>query len=507
MSNQYSQVFELVTQTKQIANSYQFSSASLSEIQKEMDNSVLNIMLYGAYNAGKSTLVNVLSGKEVAPVADIPKTDKVDRYPWGDYVLLDTPGVNAPIQHEDVTLKQLTRCSVILFVIRDGDMDSKDVYERLFDLLRKDKKIFIVLNNQLSNAEDKYQATQHIRDLLAKFAPNHQINLDKLGEVEILPMNLRTALKGRELNKEPLLAHSGYIEFIERFNAWTVQQNSERQRFNGFKNFVNERWYSPLIEKLTNLKSAQDQEKSRELIERKNELNERKNIIFNRVSDAIRVQATSNRETISGILQSCSSESQVRSEMSHIFQRMSSAIEQAMQKELPDFNFNFNANYSVPTSDLVPSHALADKMKDMGKNLLTDKNMLKEGLLIGRKLKIPPLKGRWEKTLGNWAGKAAVVLQVASAIWEIYSSQKEEEERNAQQRRAILELNQSVENITTDFINDAYQSVGEAINPFFDQQIAKVQHQLNALKSENNALDEAFKTVTQRQTAMLAIQW
>lgn len=146
-------------------------------------------------------------------------------------------------------------------------------------------------------------------------------------------------------------------------------------------------------------------------------------------------------------------------------------------------------------------------MKDIGKNLLTDQNMLKEGLLIGRKLKIPPLKGRWEKTLGSWAGKAAVVLQVASAIWDIYSSQKEEEERNAQQRRAILELNQSVENITTDFINDAYQSVGEAINPFFDQQIAEVQHQLNALKSENNALDEAFKTVTQSQTAMLAIQW
>lgn len=507
MANQYSQVFELVTQTKQIANSYQFSSASLSEIQKEMDNSVLNIMLYGAYNAGKSTLINVLSGKAVAPVADIPKTDKVDRYPWGDYVLLDTPGVNAPIQHEDVTLEQLTRCSVILFVIRDSDMDSKDVYERLFDLLRKDKKIFIVLNNQLSNEEDKYQAAQHIRDLLVKFAPNHQVNLDKLGEVEILPMNLRTALKGRELNKEPLLVHSGYSEFIERFNAWTAQQNSERQRFNGFKNFVNERWYSPLLEKITSLKSAQDQEKARELIDQKNELNERKNIIFNRVSDAIRMQSTSNREAISAILQNCSSESQIQSEMSHIFQKMSSSIEQTMQKELSDFNFSFNTNYSVSTGDLVPSHALADKMKDMGKNLLTDQNMLKEGLLIGRKLKIPPLKGRWEKTLGSWAGKAAVVLQVASAIWDIYSSQKEEEERNAQQRRAILELNQSVENITTDFINDAYQSVGEAINPFFDQQIAEVQHQLNALKSESNVLDEAFKTVTQSQTAMLAIQW
>ena len=113
-----------------------------------------------------------------------------------------------------------------------------------------------------------------------------------------------------------------------------------------------------------------------------------------------------------------------------------------------------------------------------------------------------------KSTKTNSNNKSANTEKTAQTAKKVENTkQKEEEERNAQQRRAILELNQSVENITTDFINDAYQSVGEAINPFFDQQIAEVQHQLNALKSESNVLDEAFKTVTQSQTAMLAIQW
>ena len=64
MANQYSQVFELVKQTENIAQSFQLPTSTIaSEIQHEASNKVLNITLYGAYNAGKSTLINVLSGK------------------------------------------------------------------------------------------------------------------------------------------------------------------------------------------------------------------------------------------------------------------------------------------------------------------------------------------------------------------------------------------------------------------------------------------------------------
>ena len=38
------------------------------------------IMMYGIYNAGKSSVINALIGKDVAKVADIPTTDNVDLY-------------------------------------------------------------------------------------------------------------------------------------------------------------------------------------------------------------------------------------------------------------------------------------------------------------------------------------------------------------------------------------------------------------------------------------------
>ena len=508
MANQYSQVFELVKQTENIAQSFQLPTSTIaSEIQHEASNKVLNITLYGAYNAGKSTLINVLSGREVAPVADIPKTDKVDRYQWNDYVLLDTPGINAPIKDREVTAEQLSRSSVILFVIRDGDMDSKDVYDRLFDLLRRNKKIFIVLNNQLENAEQKQQAAEHIRQILVNLALAHQVDLPKLAEIEIVAINLHTAFKGRVQNQEKLLEHSGYNNFIECFNAWTMQQNSERQHFNGFKNFVNERWFMPLLGTITSHKSAQDQEKSQALLEIKNELIEQKNVIFNRVSDVIRQQATSNKSAMMAILENNRDEYRIKSEMEGIFQKMSSAVAQTMQKELSSFNFNFNSHYSVPTStDVVAVNNAAGQIGGLVK-ILGDENTLKQGLMLARDLKLPGLAGMSGKAVGGLVGKIAPVLQIIFAVFDVFSAQNEEAERNAQRRSAMLQAHQTIDRICTDFMNDAYQAVEQAVYPIFDQKIAEVQRQLEALKSENSALDEAFNKVIESQTKMLAIQW
>ena len=40
-----------------------------------------SIMVYGVYNAGKSTLINALVGEEVAATDDVPLTDKITAYP------------------------------------------------------------------------------------------------------------------------------------------------------------------------------------------------------------------------------------------------------------------------------------------------------------------------------------------------------------------------------------------------------------------------------------------
>ena len=103
-----------------------------TELNKTVENKTLQVMLYGAYNAGKSTLVNTLLGKYKAKENGIPTTDSVDIYNWNGFNLLDTPGINAPIEHEDITQEQVKRSGAMLFVIREGDQDAKDIYERLF---------------------------------------------------------------------------------------------------------------------------------------------------------------------------------------------------------------------------------------------------------------------------------------------------------------------------------------------------------------------------------------
>ena len=83
-----------------------FSKSFKTSVEEQVNKKVLGllqeekpkVLVYGIYNAGKSTLVNVLCGKEVAEVGDRPTTAKTQPYDAGKYILMDTPGSDAPIE-------------------------------------------------------------------------------------------------------------------------------------------------------------------------------------------------------------------------------------------------------------------------------------------------------------------------------------------------------------------------------------------------------------------------
>ncbi|MEF1207634.1 GTPase [Photobacterium damselae] len=130
MNHAFCDVLSNLEQSKSIVSQHMDAAALTrvqSEIQQRIADKTLQVMLYGSYNAGKSTLVNALLGAESAVVNDIPTTDSIDCYDWNGYHLLDTPGVNAPIEHENTTNEQIKRTSAMLFVIREGDQDAKDL--------------------------------------------------------------------------------------------------------------------------------------------------------------------------------------------------------------------------------------------------------------------------------------------------------------------------------------------------------------------------------------------
>ena len=79
------------------------------------------VALVGRPNAGKSTLLNRLVGEKLAIVSDKPQTTRnrivgVRRYPGGEVVFIDTPGIHRPLHRLNVRM-----VDAALETLRDAD--------------------------------------------------------------------------------------------------------------------------------------------------------------------------------------------------------------------------------------------------------------------------------------------------------------------------------------------------------------------------------------------------
>ena len=173
------------------------------------------VMVFGTYNAGKSTLINALIGEEVARVADHPETDRVTSYPWRGFLLDDTPGIDAPIKHEQVTRAHLEKTDAVLFILAtDGTLEEKRTFDEIIDLVRAGKPIRVILNNKSGFRPDSPDFL-NLRDRLAE---NLRRAADAVGIKDIdtrAPsrlVNAASGLRGKREGKSALLANSGLLE-------------------------------------------------------------------------------------------------------------------------------------------------------------------------------------------------------------------------------------------------------------------------------------------------------
>ncbi|TWI64804.1 50S ribosome-binding GTPase [Desulfobotulus alkaliphilus] len=116
---------------------------------KQLEDFRPKLMFYGVYNGGKSTLLNAVMGQELAKVADIPTTDKIESYDWNSYLLFDTPGIGAPVVHEKISSEFIDECQVVLFLISATvAFELKQIYEEMLRIIDKNKVLLIVLNDK-----------------------------------------------------------------------------------------------------------------------------------------------------------------------------------------------------------------------------------------------------------------------------------------------------------------------------------------------------------------------
>ena len=189
----------------------------LHRFDKKKANPELSIMVYGVYNADKSTFINALLGQESAPVGDVPLTHKVDSYPYKNYTIQDTPGIDAPKEHEQVTDGQLEKVDAVLFVVNpSGVAEEKDTLDKLIFLFKKHKKVFLIFNEKTPFSEEDFiKIKDQTRKRLQDIALEHGIKEEILKDIPIFKINAKTALKGKLEDKPKLVEHSG-INLLEK---------------------------------------------------------------------------------------------------------------------------------------------------------------------------------------------------------------------------------------------------------------------------------------------------
>lgn len=138
------------------------------------------IMVYGVYNAGKSTLLNALMGRADAEMADRPMTDQVTGYQWRGYTLYDTPGIDAPQEHQQVTEAHLRESDVVLFVVATGGaVEEQSTWQALISLVEKERRVMLIVNNKTGLKPESHEyihLVDQLRQRLQYAADEEQID-------------------------------------------------------------------------------------------------------------------------------------------------------------------------------------------------------------------------------------------------------------------------------------------------------------------------------------------
>ena len=487
---------------------------SVKEIEEKIETKNLHIMFFGAYNAGKSTIINALLGKESAAVKDIPTTDRIDTYNWNGYVLIDSPGVNAPIEHEKVSEAQLDRSDLIAFVIRQGEQDVKDVYERMFDLIERKKKIFIILN--VTNSEALLPALNKLNNILHEYKQARSLPSCAIENINILPLNGKTSLKGRLESKNALLDHAGYNTFVEGFNSWVKSYDDEKHLLEALRLQIEETLLDPTLACIES-KIGEDGNNDLSLLNgRLTMLEKQKRVLRQTASNLIRQEVVSVKPEISEVISSGCSQVELEASLQRIAGAVNDKVQSWLENEINDFRVamvqatlnSLGIDKDFGLDDINDSN-FANKLKELGvgqlKNLDADK--ITKLLLLGRKFKIPYLKGRWASTLGEWGKKLGPIVQVVLAVLEIFMANRGQNKENENKKQVALQLHQAVEQISSSIIGGLSNAVDEVVGEVMDEHINILKTEIDVLTTGTDAIQKDKQAIVYIKSSLSSVSF
>ncbi len=469
-----------------------------SQLTERLENQKPRIMVYGVYNAGKSTLLNALIGREEAKMSDRPETSTITSYQWNGYTLLDTPGIDAPEADERIARTEIDRSDVILFVVAfGGAIEESTTWEELVDILKRGRKVLIILNNK--NALDP--ESESYQKIAEKFRSNLQYIAKEKGLSNLeLPMiclvDAKTALLGKIENEEDLIEISGILslerslgDFLQSCDSYTVLNTARRDLITQIEHTeiaLQNKKGDYLTKELTSLRQDIDHEKASLANTMNDELDS--NLSKAKVRIITTIKSIAETEKNQQLAQT-----KMQDEASEISTWVGTKLNQSLsfllpetQKKLNKFGAslqegelgttdqNFYSNISNDPSGDINSFTLSQTAKDAISKIpvadLTTKATL-AALEFGKKTFPTLFEGIGKKTMGKWAGVAGKwagpIVQVGTMLHSLYQAEKEAEaERMAKER-----MYKAIQDAATDFTGELRlvyrQQIQEVIKTMF----------------------------------------
>lgn len=476
-----------------------------NDTKEKVQRDSLAIQLYGAYNAGKSTLINVLFGAEMAQTGEIPTTDKIDVHDWNGIKVIDSPGTNAPIEHENVTAEELKKNDLVIFVIRTGEYDVRDVYERLVANLEAQKEVFIVLNYENVGDEDEqdpWHFASYIEDQMIRVAEEadaaRALSAINSGNINIVPVNLASASRGLQEGKEKLADNSGVHLLFNYLNEWIREFDNQRQRVDGAKRFIKNNYLDPVIDQVGSQGIGHEIKEQQEAVNhlfrvRDNTLQKAENQA-RQIGIELKSELWSDFENSKGQEDIENSVHRQLTAAANSFQEwLSSELQNEVILSLDEFSqvglAENNGEPSLSSGGDVEGYVY-EGLRTVSSNPRIVDESLANGLtkVIEYMGKIPWLEGgKFVSFLGGVAqvlqraGPAVATLaSVGTALWDA----KKEDEQNKQAREQARKMRQVVDSIVDDFQKAAREQAQGFIGSAFEESIQAQKAELQRLESD-----------------------
>ncbi len=187
------------------------------------DEEVLKLVFVGQYSAGKSSIIKMLTGEDVAIGAKIT-TQTAAPYPWNGLEIVDTPGIHTELRpdHDELTYEQINHAALLVFVITNEGFSQRmgDHFRTLAIDQKRAANMVLVVNKMDRTALGNVPEQQAvIEEDLAKVTEPYKPKDLYLSFVDTSSYFEGLQEEDAEL-KEELLKLSGHDAFVGNLNRF-----------------------------------------------------------------------------------------------------------------------------------------------------------------------------------------------------------------------------------------------------------------------------------------------